>query len=747
MTTKQVFVEQVIVKVMTLALIGLSMYAAVNVVQIILPNDHIGKVFSLLGIFMPILTVLSLGITINASKAKEIYLFLLWLTAFLFCISVEWMIHYQFALHNIETKELTRIENSPEYLAKQNKLLQIDAQVEATKQYASVDMNALKAQITANQTLIAQLKDKKCPDTKCLEEKRETARQAAVESDLLQGKVNGATDYQNALKAKTAALESLPTPSATPANVNKASVDVIAIGWATLIVIVFLMCAIFSAVASDLAVLAGFADEQKRARLRKEKPVQNDEQPIEQPKELSFFEHAKEISGEYLTRKQAKEIHYETQLTKPLTFLLGSHAVDLEQAPHIVVAGASNQGKSSTIRGVLNQIISKNSPDDVQIVGVDLKRVELGVLKGLPHLIKPIATDKNQALKLIEWVREEMEMRYELLEDKGVEKIQRLKGEKIPYLILIVDEGAELAEIMETITDLARKGRAAGIHIIFATQYPTKQLLGNQFMEQMQTRICHFLKTPEASRAVLGIMPNNLNAYNIQNAGEAIIVDHKQSILMQIDYVSMDTLKETVSTAISKYSKQPISPKEPSPKKTTLQATYNFNTTSTAVAYNLQPKEAAITAHASDFGGNVVQFPPRVQPTTHATFQNYTMGSLALKNDENQQLDNATLAQPDKVANQAVQPDKTQQNQQGCNATTDATAKVANVQLATFKMQPPLATSEVRKLVDWALNELDEPKSDQAIADFIFRSTGRKLNKGSVYKYRLELQSTKEQKK
>jgi hypothetical protein len=123
------------------------------------------------------------------------------------------------------------------------------------------------------------------------------------------------------------------------------------------------------------------------------------------------------------------------------------------------------------------------------------------------------------------------------------------------------------------------------------------------------------------------------------------------------------------------------------------------------------------------------------------------MGSLALKNDENQQLDNATLAQPDKVANQAVQPDKTQQNQQGCNATTDATAKVANVQLATFKMQPPLATSEVRKLVDWALNELDEPKSDQAIADFIFRSTGRKLNKGSVYKYRLELQSTKEQKK
>jgi hypothetical protein len=103
--------------------------------------------------------------------------------------------------------------------------------------------------------------------------------------------------------------------------------------------------------------------------------------------------------------------------------------------------------------------------------------------------------------------------------------------------------------------------------------------------------------------------------------------------------------------------------------------------------------------------------------------------------------------QPKEVANHEVQPDKTQQNQQGCNATNDATTKVANGQLATFKIQPPLATSEVRKLVDWALNELEEPKSDQAISDFIFQSTGRKLNKGSVYKYRLELQSTKEQKK
>jgi hypothetical protein len=123
------------------------------------------------------------------------------------------------------------------------------------------------------------------------------------------------------------------------------------------------------------------------------------------------------------------------------------------------------------------------------------------------------------------------------------------------------------------------------------------------------------------------------------------------------------------------------------------------------------------------------------------------MGNLALKPDENQQLDNATLVQPAKVANQSVQPDKTQQNQQGCNATNDATTKVANGQLATFKIQPPLATSEVRKLVDWALNELDATYTDQSLSDFIFQATGRKLNKGSVCKYRLELQSTKEQKK
>ena len=755
------FALQMGVNLFAPALVIYEMYVGFSYGNSLFQNNHLSILIAVLFAVFPLFTIMAMAFMQMGAHTEKTPVVLISFCALVAGLAVQWFFQYGFMNRNLESKQAVAVQNSSQMQAHQSKLASIETTLKANEKYAAVDLAGVDATIALKKKQVAQIQSQKCPDWTCKESKPKQINALEMELAELEGQHNGAKTYKEALDARTAAFQSattihttIVTDDAFIANVavlmgypREQSYHAFSVLYASFMISLFLVLTFFSSVRSELESLI----EEKRARTRKSMPIQETaDEPLQltenAPEESNEF-FKQPISTDWLNRKQTKEINSTEKLEQPLAFSLGELIINLESAPHIIVAGASNQGKSSTIRGVINQIIRKNTPNDVKFACVDLKRVELGVLRGLPHLAKPIATDKTQAFKLIEWVREEMDLRYELLEEKGVEKIQRLK-EKIPYLILIIDEGAELAETMEVITDIARKGRAAGIHIIFATQYPTKQLLGNQFMEQMQTRICHFLKTPEASRAVLGVMPNNLNAYNIQNAGEAIIVDHKQTVQTQINYVSMDDLKETVSNAIEKYSKQPITQPEPAPKKTAfVNKGFNTSYTPTKVAFApMQPMQPSIVAKAqmSDFGSNVVQFPQKMQPDATCNLGVAFEGSLALKNEENQQGRTATDLQPIEVAKPTLQPDKTQQNQQGRTATTPATLQPATLQPATYKVQPPLATSEVRLLVDWALNEMDATTTDQAIADFIFRATGRKLHKGSVNKYRNELQAKKE---
>ena len=751
------------VNVFAVALVVYEMYVGFTFGRSLFQNNHLSVLIAVLFAAIPIFTIMGMSFMTMGVHAEKTTTVVIGFVAFAIGLSVQWFFQYGFMNKNLEQKQEIAFQKSAQMQAHQSKLASIETALKANEKYAAVDAAGVNASIDLKKKQIEKINAQKCPDWDCKQNKPVQINALEAELTELEGQRNGTKSYKEALDARTAAYQSastihntLATEDVFIANVavlmgyqRDAGYHVFSMLYASFMLTLFLVLTFFSSVRSELEIVL----EQKRARLRKEKPVQNDEPLQLTDQSVEFVDNTEEktgffnksISTYFLNLQSKREETKEIKDNNPLSFKHGENIIDFEEAPHIMVAGTSGYGKSTTMRNIIWQLIAKNSPDSLQVVAIDFKRgAECAPLENVPHLIKPIAVDLNSALDLLNYVKSEMDFRWDFIKSKKVEKVQKLK-EKIPFLLLIIDEGRGLEGNMQLVSDIASAGRAAGIHILFGTQYPTDELLGNQFTANVPIRICHYFQKPKATETVLGTKEKGLNAYDLRTRGDAILLTPEKRVRSHCCKFEFETFMELLENEGKKYgNQQPISPKEPSPKKTVFAMNnYGLNTTLPSVAYNLQPKAAAITAHASDLGSNVVQFTPRVQPATNATLSGYTIGNLALKNEENQQFDDATLVQPAKVANHEVQPDKTQQNQQGCNATTDATAEVANVQLATFKMQPPLATSEVRKLVDWALNELEEPRSDQAISDFIFKSTGRKLNKGSVYKYRLEIKSSK----
>ncbi len=188
-----------------------------------------------------------------------------------------------------------------------------------------------------------------------------------------------------------------------------------------------------------------------------------------------------------------------------IPFLMGKDASgnpvieDLAAMPHMLIAGATGSGKSICINTVILSILISRSPDDVQLILIDPKMVELSLFKKIPHLLTPVITDMKKAPAILEWAVNKMEERYALLADVGVknisgfnqlgedyikERAQEMDADPdtipthLPYIVIIVDELADLMmiaskEIEGSLTRLAQKSRAVGIHIIFATQRPS----------------------------------------------------------------------------------------------------------------------------------------------------------------------------------------------------------------------------------------------------------------------------------
>nr|WP_315613304.1 DNA translocase FtsK [Alkalihalobacillus sp. MEB130] len=206
----------------------------------------------------------------------------------------------------------------------------------------------------------------------------------------------------------------------------------------------------------------------------------------------------------------------------PLTVALGLDisgqpiVTDLKKMPHGLVAGATGSGKSVCINSVLISLLFKATPDEVKLLLIDPKMVELAPYNGLPHLVTPVITDAKQATAALKWVVLEMERRYELFSQQGVRDVGRYNEiysespEKpaLPFILVVIDELADLMmvspqEVEDSICRIAQKARACGIHLLLATQRPSVDVITGLIKANIPTRIAFSVSSQTDSRTIL----------------------------------------------------------------------------------------------------------------------------------------------------------------------------------------------------------------------------------------------------
>ncbi|MFW6306370.1 MAG: DNA translocase FtsK, partial [Bacillota bacterium] len=186
---------------------------------------------------------------------------------------------------------------------------------------------------------------------------------------------------------------------------------------------------------------------------------------------------------------------------------------DLSKMPHLLVAGATGSGKSVCINTIITSILYKATPDEVKLLLVDPKKVELTSYKDLPHLFAPVVTDPKKAASVLKLVVTEMENRYDLFSGSGTRGItsynKKVSDEdKLPYIVVIVDELSDLmmvsaSDVEDNICRLAQMARAAGIHLVIATQRPSVDVITGLIKANIPSRISFAVSSQTDSRTIL----------------------------------------------------------------------------------------------------------------------------------------------------------------------------------------------------------------------------------------------------
>jgi S-DNA-T family DNA segregation ATPase FtsK/SpoIIIE len=209
------------------------------------------------------------------------------------------------------------------------------------------------------------------------------------------------------------------------------------------------------------------------------------------------------------------------RLNSPLRFALGlnvsGHAVaaDLSVMPHLLIAGATGSGKSVCVNALISCLLIHNTPDDLRLIMVDPKRVELAGYNGIPHLLAPVVVELERVVTVLQWVTREMDMRYRKLAEAGCRNIQEYNtqqsergGKKLPFLVVIIDELADLMilapdETERTVTRLAQLARATGIHLVISTQRPSVNVVTGLIKANFPARIAFAVASGVDSRVIL----------------------------------------------------------------------------------------------------------------------------------------------------------------------------------------------------------------------------------------------------
>ena len=249
----------------------------------------------------------------------------------------------------------------------------------------------------------------------------------------------------------------------------------------------------------------------------------------------------------------------------PLTFALGkdingsSKVCNIEKMPHLLIAGSTGSGKSVCLNVLLVSLLYKCSPEELRLILVDPKRVEFSMFNNLPHMLIPeVICNSDKAINALNYLIKEMERRYSLFEELYVKKLEEYNQtqevasgvkEKLPYIVMIIDEMNDLMssnkkEIEDRVVRIAQKARAAGIHLILATQRPSVDVITGTIKANLPSRIAFAVTSAVDSRTIL----DKIGAEKLLGRGDMLYSPQElpEPVRIQCAYVSNEELKAVV---------------------------------------------------------------------------------------------------------------------------------------------------------------------------------------------------------
>ena len=278
---------------------------------------------------------------------------------------------------------------------------------------------------------------------------------------------------------------------------------------------------------------------------------------IEVPNEIRETVYLKEL----LSKKQFKKMQSPVYLSLGKDISGTPFFADLRKAPHLMVAGTTGSGKSVFLHSIITSMLYKATPKDLKFIMIDPKMLELSGYEDIPHLLHPVVTNPKKAAAALKWAVKEMETRYKLLSDIGVrdidsynERILKMKdydsgSDSLPFIVIIIDELADLMfvapnEIKESITRLSQMARAAGIHLVVASQRPSADVVAGLIKANFPARISFAVSSKTDSRIIL----DSSGAEELLGKGDMLLLEPPNNLIRIQGSMISDKERENIST-------------------------------------------------------------------------------------------------------------------------------------------------------------------------------------------------------